>query len=255
MQASPVSALERARAYAARSAELACLLRSAVTSGDEARITTLLSELLRVRGLPKARRVRLQLRALSNLVHALRAQTLNDEATGLGNRRGFVQSATRLIDLAMRDGQPLHLIHFCLGPQPEPRGGFGHCAGDLQARQLANFMRDLYPSYGVYEVLGRLGGAEFAALTPSPAHAVRECILQRARTRQRGCAEPLPLSIGVARFDPAQPRCIDELLHEAAQAAATAAQMAPIASSGYAPQPELTLCQRSSGGVDLICSQ
>ena len=98
----------------ARAAEVASQLRTAIIEGDDARLARLLSDLLRVRGLTRGQRVRLQSRALMNLVHALRSAAINDDLTGLLNRRGFIQTATRLLDLALRDRQPAHLAYFRL---------------------------------------------------------------------------------------------------------------------------------------------
>jgi diguanylate cyclase (GGDEF)-like protein len=187
--------------------------------GDEARITRLLSELLRVRGLTRGQRVSLQLKALLNLVQTLRSAALNDEITGLYNRRGFVQTATRLLDLAARDGQPAYLVYFDVGQLRLINDSVGHSAGDVLIRQMGNFMRDLFPSYGVYEVLGRLTANEFAALTTSPTYASRSAVLLRARRPQRSCDVPsLPLRVGVALFNPSRPVAIDELLDAARQA-------------------------------------
>src|SRR6516164_10883989 len=104
----------RAAALAVRSLEVAGQLRAAILEGDDGRIARLLSDLLRVRGLTKGQRVRLQSRALLNLVHSLRSAALNDDLTGLLNRRGFMQTATRLLDLALRDQQAAHLVYFRL---------------------------------------------------------------------------------------------------------------------------------------------
>jgi GGDEF domain-containing protein len=231
---------------AARGLELAGQLRAAVMEGDDARIARLLSELLRVKGLTKGQRVALQLKALQNLVHSLRAVSLNDETTGLFNRRGFVQTGTRLLDLATRDEQPAHLIYFRLGQVELIREAVGASASAVLVRQMGNFMRDLFPSYGVYEVLGRLSRDEFAALTPGAEYASRNAILLRLRRPARECDLPaLPLSIGIARFDPARPVAIDELL-DSAQRAALAQEpqdrVVRIASSELAPQPGMTLC-------------
>jgi two-component system, cell cycle response regulator len=227
----------------ARTVELASQLRAAVMDGDEGRIAALLSELLRVRGLTKGQRIRLQLRALSNLVHTLRSQTLNDEITGLCNRRGFLQTGTRLLDLAVRDGRRVHLIYFSLGQLEEIRSALGRSAGDVLVRQMANFMRDLYPSYGVYEVLGRLGATEFAALTPNSAHASADAVVRRARTPLEGCDAPaLPVRVGVAHFNPFHPLAIDELLQSATRALQGGEYNGRTASVGHAPQPDLTLC-------------
>ena len=227
----------------ARGVELGSQLRAAVMEGDEKRIARLLLELLRVKGLTKGQRVALQLKALQNLVHALRSVALNDETTGLFNRRGFVQTATRLLDLAARDELPAHLVYFRLAQVELITDAVGRSAGDVLLRQMGNFMRDLFPSYGVYEALGRLGRDQFAALTTSAAYASRNAILLRLQRPQRSCDLPaLPVSVGIAHFDPARPVAIDELLESAQQAMHAHERVARIASSGLAPQHGMTLC-------------
>jgi diguanylate cyclase (GGDEF)-like protein len=226
-----------------RSLELASQLRAAVMEGDEKRIVRLLSELLRVKGLTKGQRVALQLKALQNLVHALRSVALNDETTGLYNRRGFVQTGTRLLDLAARDELPAHLVYFHLDQVELITEAVGRSAGDVLLRQMGNFMRDLFPSYGVYEVLGRLSRNEFAALTTSAEYASRNTIQLRLRRPQRSCDLPaLPLSVGIAHFDPTRPVAIDELLESAQRAMQAHERVARIASSELAPQHGMTLC-------------
>jgi diguanylate cyclase (GGDEF)-like protein len=227
----------------ARSLELGSQLRAAVMEGDEKRIARLLSELLRVKGLTKGQRVALQLKALQNLVHALRSVALNDETTGLYNRRGFVQTATRLLDLAARDELPAHLVYFHLDQVELVTGAVGRSAGDVLLRQMGNFLRDLFPSYGVYEVLGRLSRDEFAALTTSTEYASRNAILLRLQKPQRSCDLPaLPLRVGIAHFDPVRPVAIDELLDSAQQAMQAHDRVARTASSESAPQHRMTLC-------------
>ena len=202
----------------ARSVEISCQLRAAIMDGDDTRINRLLSDLLRVQGLTRGQRISLQLKALLNLVQTLRSVALNDEVTGLYNRRGFMQTATRLLDIATRDAQFAHLIYLDVGQLRLIDAAAGPSPGDVLVRQMGNFMRDLFPSYGVYEVLGRLGANEFAALTTSAECASRGAILLRTR-RPRSCDVPtLPLRVGVAHFNPARPVAIDELLDNARQA-------------------------------------
>jgi GGDEF domain-containing protein len=231
---------------AARSLEVAGQLRAAIMAGDDARIARLLSDLLRVRGLTKGQRVRLQSRALLNLVHSLRSATLNDELTGLLNRRGFMQTATRLLDLALRDRQHVHLIYFRLEvavtEATVAADGGDSCARDLLLRRVGNFLRDLFPSYGVYEVLGRLGSAEFAALTPLAEHASRSDIMLRAHRPENGLdAGALPLQVTTALFDPCQPLAVDELLQNASRYMTIREPVTPVASIGSAPRSDLTL--------------
>lgn len=227
---------------AARSLEVAGQLRSAIMEGDDARISRLLSDLLRVRGLTKGQRVRLQSRALLNLVHSLRSAALNDELTGLLNRRGFMQTATRLLDVALRDCQAAQLVYFKLDVELEAESA-DSSARNVLLRRMGNFLRDLFPSYGVYEAIGRLGTSEFAAVTPLTEHASRAAIMLRARSPESGREAPaLPVQVGVARFNPVMPAAIDELLQNARQAAEVVrGPVTPIASAGSAPRSDLTL--------------
>ncbi|HEY8052895.1 MAG TPA: GGDEF domain-containing protein [Steroidobacteraceae bacterium] len=203
----------------ARSPELVRELRVAAMEGDEMRITHLLSELLRCKGLSRAQRIALQQKALLNLVASLRSAALNDDLTGLYNRRSFMQAGTRLLDLAARDQQPAHLVYFGIDQFAKINQSLGRSAGDILIRQTGNLLRDLFPSYGVYEVLGRLKGDEFAALTTSDRHASRQAIMLRVRRPERSSAVPtLTLSVGVARFNPQRPVDIDELLETARRA-------------------------------------
>jgi GGDEF domain-containing protein len=150
-------ALQRVRsveALRARNAELAGQLRAAAMESDDAHMTRLLSELLRFHGLTKGQRVSLQLKALLNLVHSLRCVALTDDLTGLYNRRGFMQIGARLLDVATRDVRSAHLVYFDVNRLERTNRTLGRTVGDVMIRQMGNFMRDLYPSYGVYEVLG-----------------------------------------------------------------------------------------------------
>ncbi|TLZ02794.1 MAG: GGDEF domain-containing protein [Gammaproteobacteria bacterium] len=204
-----------------RNSELAGELRAAALEGDDVRVTQLLSDLLHLQGLSRGQRISMQLTTLLNMVHSLRCVTLTDELTGLFNRRGFVQSGTRLLDVASRDVRAAHLIYFDLNHLERINQTMGRSTGDVMIRQMGNFMRDLFPSYGVYEVLGRLSGDEFATLTMSPQYASRGAILLRAaRTPQEGGTDlpPLSLSVGVAHFNPRRPLSIDKLLESAEQA-------------------------------------
>jgi len=243
-----------AASWAARSLEVATQLRAAIMEGDDTRVARLLSDLLRVRGLTKGQRVRLQSRALMNLMHSLRSAALNDELTGLLNRRGFMQSATRLLDLALRDHQDVHLAYFRLNTaEPTRPAAADHdtsMAREVLLRRMGNFLRDLFPSYGVYEVLGRLSTGDFTALTPIAANASRNTIMERAGQPECGAeAAALPLQVAIVRFDPASPVAIDELLQEAcyqllqaaAHEAAPRQTVVPIASIGSAPRSDLTL--------------
>jgi len=207
----PVLVRERAQHLAHQWAHR---LLVAAIDGDDELLQRLLSSLLRTRTVPRARLAGFQVKTLLKLVSTLRHSTHLDPVTGLQTRRGFVQAATRVLDVAARDGSAAFLVRFAI---ERPRGGAWPVESDVLMRQTGNFLRDLFPDYGVYEVLARLGGGEFAALTTTEEHASR-CVtrlqslhLEKARG---GLAANL-VRILIARFNPQRPVAIDELLEDA----------------------------------------
>ena len=231
MDAASVVQLSRANDSRTRVLEISAQLRAAVASGDDAGINRLLGDLLRFKGSSRAQSIALQHRALQSLVQLLRSAAMNDELTGLHNRRGFIQCAVRLLDLAVRDRCPHRLIYIHLSPQ-------GAAAVPLIAlRQMGNKLRDLFPDYGVHEALGRLGGGEFAALTPRVEYLSRDSILGHIAAPPAGPGyTAIRLDVGIAHFDPLNPLTIDELFARSTQQAMQARSAAiRIASSATGP--------------------
>jgi len=202
----------------ARSLELARQLRTAAIRGDKLRITSLLSELVRVKGAMPGRKIAVQ--ALTDVIDSLRSVAITDELTGVYNRRGFLDIGTRFLDVARRDLQCAYLVYLDLNDLKHVNDTAGHSAGDVLIRETGRFLRELFPSHGIYEVLGRLGGDEFAALTSDAKCPPRSEILLRARMPQAcaGDRPPLSLSVGLAYFNPLLPIGIRELLENAEHA-------------------------------------
>ena len=197
--------------------DLASQLRAAAMKGDKARVTRLLSALLGFRGLTPQRRAALE--KLGGVMDSLRSLAMTDELTSVYNRRGFLQIAGRFLDVARRDLQCAYLVYIDLNNLKQVNDTAGHALGDVLIRQTAGFLRELFPSYGVYEVLGRLGGDEFAALTTDMKCPSRSEILLRARMYQPSpTTPPLSLSVGLAYFNPLLPLGINELLQNAERA-------------------------------------
>jgi two-component system, cell cycle response regulator len=181
-------------------------------------MTRLLSDLLQFKRLTPERRLALE--GLTHLIDSMRSLALTDELTGIYNRRGFLQTGKRFLDVARRDLRSAYFVYIDLNNLKEVNDSAGHAAGDELIRQTGNFLRELFPSYGVREVLGRLGGDEFAALTTERECPSRSEILLRARMRQALVSDrhPLSLSVGLAYFNPLLPTGINELLEEAERA-------------------------------------
>jgi GGDEF domain-containing protein len=235
---------------AERAHELTTELRLALVNEDEARLHHLLGGLLREPGLARGQRTAQQMRVLLDLLHSLRAAALNDEVTGLYSRGGFVQTASRFLNVAASDARPAHLIYFELEDIASRGDSIPVTALEVRARRMSRFMRELCPDYAAYDVLGRLGASEFAALTMSadPLLASRDAILRRARRAQGGhCISELCLRIGLARFDPDRPLAIEELL-ESAQRALT--EPGDVGRSAPPFQPSSPLSARAGGSPD-----
>jgi GGDEF domain-containing protein len=214
-QAGTVLKFADTRAVRVRHEELAGQLRAAAVDGDDARMARLLAQLLRCKGLSRGQRISLQQKALLSLVQSLRSASLNDDLTGLHNRRAFAQIGTRVLDVATRDQQRAHLVYFCVEQLERVYESLGRPAAQMLIRQTANLLRDLFPSYGVYEVLGRLDSDAFAALTTSDDYASRDAVLARLGQGQHANNVPLVLSVGMAHFEPRNAAGIDELLEQA----------------------------------------
>jgi GGDEF domain-containing protein len=219
LDASPAARSAPRGALRARNTEIASQLRAAVLYDDDVRVTRLLSQLLQPHGLPEGQRVSLQLKALLNVVNSLRSAASSDELTGLYNRHTFLQVSARLLAVATRHRQSAHLVYLNVeGPWQARKAA--EAAHDVALRHTGRLLRDLFPDYGVYEILGRIGPGQFAALTLREDYESRLALLSRAfGPRPASHDSPdLPLQVGIAHFNPQRPVAIDELLADAREA-------------------------------------
>jgi diguanylate cyclase (GGDEF)-like protein len=129
---------------------------------------------------------------------ALRRLALQDSLTGAVNRRGFmdrlaqVQHQQALLSLVMID-----IDHFkCINDR------HGHAAGDGVLREVAARLRR---QMRCADLLGRLGGEEFALLLPATdlagAQAQAELARQALRREPMAIAGTVTASFGVAQWD------------------------------------------------------
>jgi diguanylate cyclase (GGDEF)-like protein len=95
------------------------------------------------------------------LIHKTAAST--DPLTGLFNRRGFMEAAQHLIETQRRKGQPVTVLMFDLDHFKSINDRFGHDVGDDALRV---FGATIAESMRTNDVVGRLGGEEFAAILP-----------------------------------------------------------------------------------------
>ena len=144
-----------------------------------------------------------------------------DPLTGLANRRHFLDQMALALARQQRHDTPTALLMIDLDWFKKVNDRYGHATGDEVLRHVAAIMTT---SLRRIDLLGRLGGEEFAILLPdteaSGAHEFAE------RLRQRVAAQPArtaageissTLSIGVTAFSP-QDSSIDAILARADRA-------------------------------------
>jgi diguanylate cyclase (GGDEF)-like protein/PAS domain S-box-containing protein len=95
------------------------------------------------------------------LVEQIRELANTDDLTGLTNRRHFLELTAREFELSRRYHYPVSLILFDVDHFKDVNDQYGHRAGDLVLRELADRCRSILRST---DVVGRLGGEEFAVL-------------------------------------------------------------------------------------------
>ncbi|HEX3859840.1 MAG TPA: GGDEF domain-containing protein, partial [Pseudolabrys sp.] len=96
-------------------------------------------------------------------VHIHRTAATTDHLTGLCNRRAFLENAQTLCGFQAKRKEPVTLMMFDLDHFKSINDRFGHGIGDDVLRVFASVARS---SMRANDVIGRLGGEEFAAIVP-----------------------------------------------------------------------------------------
>ena len=86
-----------------------------------------------------------------------------DSLTGIANRGAFFSRADRILRRAREDGAPVSLIVFDLDHFKMINDTHGHAAGDRVLRAFADTAGEIMRPA---DLLGRIGGEEFAAILP-----------------------------------------------------------------------------------------
>ncbi len=150
----------------------------------------------------------------------LRRLATTDPLTGVSNRRHFKQVAECEIARARRYCRPLSLVMFDIDHFKRINDRFGHQAGDgalvALTRTCANTLRDS-------DVLGRLGGEEFAVLLTETDTVGALTIAERLRQTVAALTVPVgediirfTISLGISELESEE--TLDDLLRRADQA-------------------------------------
>ncbi len=149
----------------------------------------------------------------------LKAISITDELTGLFNRRGFFTLADKEFKLADRHKRRMSLIYLDLDGLKAINDKLGHEAGDHALVDSANILRK---SFRESDIMGRMGGDEFAVLITDGSEADIEKIAVahiqqnlKIHNEQAGRSYTLLLSMGFAHYDPGSPCTISELIKQA----------------------------------------
>jgi diguanylate cyclase (GGDEF)-like protein len=101
-----------------------------------------------------------------------------DPLTGLLNRRGFSEATARMIDREAKAGRPITVMIFDIDHFKSVNDRFGHAAGD----DVLKFFSDVVVNnLRISDLVGRVGGEEFAALLPCT---VEEALVAAERVRE-----------------------------------------------------------------------
>jgi diguanylate cyclase (GGDEF)-like protein len=130
----------------------------------------------------------------------LRREAHSDPLTGIANRRSFYDSGENLLRYVRQSGRPVALLLFDLDMFKHINDTFGHQTGD---RVLCAFACTAATALRPSDILGRLGGEEFACLLPGlgAKQAMRVAERIRADFAARVTAvhgAPATVSVGVA---------------------------------------------------------
>jgi diguanylate cyclase (GGDEF)-like protein len=152
-------------------------------------------------------------------LHAeVKRMALTDVVSGLANRRAFDDFLETEIRRAKRYGDPLSLIILDLDSFKQYNDTWGHPAGDMRLREIADLLRVKVRDP---DIVARYGGEEFAVILPNTSKEGAVVLAERLRIFAEEHAPVRPedgapvsgytISLGVATF-PEDADTLDGLL-------------------------------------------
>ncbi len=103
---------------------------------------------------------------LQQSLEAIRAETLTDPLTGLGNRKYFDRAIEDTVRSAVKNGEPLSLLMFDIDHFKSFNDNYGHLTGDQVLRLVAMSLKATIKGQ---DITARYGGEEFAVVLPNTA--------------------------------------------------------------------------------------
>lgn len=140
-------------------------------------------------------RTQAMLRALQRRAESAEAQSLRDPLTNLANRRAWREALHTETERCRRDGRGAVLVVIDLDDFKAYNDTYGHLAGDLLLRHVAD---TLTSASRTNDVVARIGGDEFALIAVGAENGIP--VGQRIRHALADVG--VAASIGLARIDP-----------------------------------------------------
>jgi diguanylate cyclase len=149
---------------------------------------------------------------ISNLqqsLEAIRAESLTDPLTGLGNRKYFDRSIEMALQNALANGEPLSLLMFDIDHFKSFNDSYGHLTGDQVLRLVGMSLKQTIKGQ---DITARYGGEEFVVVLPNTAMRqaltvadhIRRAIMSK-ELRKKSTGEILgrvTISVGVSMLKP-----------------------------------------------------
>jgi diguanylate cyclase len=149
---------------------------------------------------------------ISNLqqsLEAIRAESLTDPLTGLGNRKYFDRSIDMAVQTALANGEPLSLLMFDIDHFKSFNDSYGHLTGDQVLRLVGMSLKQTIKGQ---DITARYGGEEFAVVLPNTAlrqaltvadHIRRAVMSKELKKKSTGeILGRVTISVGVAMLKP-----------------------------------------------------
>ena len=149
---------------------------------------------------------------ISNLqqsLEAIRAESLTDPLTGLGNRKHFDRSIETAVQTALANGEPLSLLMFDIDHFKSFNDSYGHLTGDQVLRLVGMSLKQTIKGQ---DITARYGGEEFAVVLPNTAlrqaltvadHIRRAVMAKELKKKSTGeILGRVTISVGVSMLKP-----------------------------------------------------
>ena len=157
-------------------------------------------------------RLTLSRNEISNLqqsLEAIRAESLTDPLTGLGNRKYFDRMIGMAVQSALASGEPLSLLLFDIDHFKSFNDSYGHLTGDQVLRLVGLSLKQTIKGQ---DITARYGGEEFAVVLPNTAmrqaltvadHIRRAVMAKELKKKSTGeILGRVTISVGVSMLKP-----------------------------------------------------